>query len=380
MRMYGAEQRKRAVETFARFGRSAADTLAELGHPSRVTLRSWRKEYRIGGDEFLERRRRRPKCSDEEGRGAVDRCLEHGKSLARTIGAMGYPSREVLGNRADELAPGRRKYRGPDPKKGVPPIETKARAVAELEAGSGGAAGVAGRHVVSRGAPYVWRRGISGHDGGAPEGKGAPVGGRHDGLPDDVEEPGKTHSDLKARVRKLQLEMDARQATPEIPKKDPGTDPKRPTNAGKAAAISPLRPKRRLKDLPAPMRMAKSSYEHAAGALARPGSAGRADARAAVVRAFGDSGGAYGYRRIAAQTGIGEWAVRAIVGEEPLVARAAKRRRRYGSYRGEISEAPGNLPRGGRGKHRFRAGAPDELWIADVRSSASPPERPASPR
>lgn len=66
--------------------------------------------------------------------------------------------------------------------------------------------------------------------------------------------------------------------------------------------------------------MAKSSYEYAAAALARPESAERADARAAVVGAFGDSGGAYGYRRIAAQTGIGEWTVRAIMGEESLVA------------------------------------------------------------
>lgn len=75
--------------------------------------------------------------------------------------------------------------------------------------------------------------------------------------------------------------------------------------------------------------MAKSSYEYAAAALARPESAERAGARAAVVRAFGDSGGAYGYRRIAAQTGVGEWTVRAIMGEESLVARAAKKKRRW---------------------------------------------------
>ena len=87
---------------------------------------------------------------------------------------------------------------------------------------------------------------------------------------------------------------------------------------------------------------------------------------AVTVRAFGDSGGAYGHRRIAAQTGIGEWAVRAIMGEESLVARAAKRRRRHSSCRGEISEAPGNLLRDGRGKHNFRAGAPNELWVTDV--------------
>lgn len=136
MRMYSAEQRAKAVETFARFGCGAADTIAELGYPSRATLRNWWREYQIGGDEFLAREHRRPRYSDEEKRGAVDHYLEHGKSLARTIRAMGYPSREVLASWVDELAPGRRKYRGPNPKKGVLPIETKAQAVAELEAGA----------------------------------------------------------------------------------------------------------------------------------------------------------------------------------------------------------------------------------------------------
>ena len=53
--MYSAEQRKKAIETFARFGCSAADTIAELGYPGRVTLRNWWKEYQINGDESLER-------------------------------------------------------------------------------------------------------------------------------------------------------------------------------------------------------------------------------------------------------------------------------------------------------------------------------------
>lgn len=172
--MYGAEQRMKAVEMFARFGCSAADTIAELGYPNRATLRNWWKEYQLSGDGFLERRHRRPRYSDEERQGAVDHYLEHGKSLARTIRAMGYPSREVLANWVDELAPGQRKYRGSNPKKGVLPIGTKVRAVAELEARSGSAAEVAGRYGVSRGAPYAWRREILGHNEGAPEEKGAP--------------------------------------------------------------------------------------------------------------------------------------------------------------------------------------------------------------
>ena len=68
--------RMKAVETFARFGCSAADTIAELGYPTRHTLRNWWREYQIGGEGFLERKRREPKYSDEEKRGAVDYYLE----------------------------------------------------------------------------------------------------------------------------------------------------------------------------------------------------------------------------------------------------------------------------------------------------------------
>ena len=70
--MYSAEQRKEAVETFARFGCSAADTIAELGYLTRHTLRNWWREYQISGDVFLKRKRRKPKYSDKEKRGAVD--------------------------------------------------------------------------------------------------------------------------------------------------------------------------------------------------------------------------------------------------------------------------------------------------------------------
>lgn len=155
--MYSAEERAKAIETFARFGCSAADTIVELGYPSRVTLRNWWKECQISGDEFLERGHRRPRYSDEEKQGAVDYCPERGKSLARTIKAMGRSSREVLANWVDELAPGQRKYRGSNPKKSVLPIEMKVQAVAELEARSGSGAEVADRYDVFRGAPYAWR-------------------------------------------------------------------------------------------------------------------------------------------------------------------------------------------------------------------------------
>ena len=44
-RMYSTEQRKLAIETYIKFDLSAADTVAELGYPTRHSLRTWYKDY-----------------------------------------------------------------------------------------------------------------------------------------------------------------------------------------------------------------------------------------------------------------------------------------------------------------------------------------------
>lgn len=120
--------------------------------------------------------------------------------------------------------------------------------------------------------------------------------------------------------------------------------------------------------------MAKSSYEYARRAQAKGETEEHAAARKAAIGASGASGGTYGYRRIYAQVNadagdgaaIGEWTVRDIMRDEGLVACAARKKRRYSSYEGEISEAPENLLRDERGRHRFHADEPNELWITDV--------------
>lgn len=120
--------------------------------------------------------------------------------------------------------------------------------------------------------------------------------------------------------------------------------------------------------------MAKSSYEYAGNAQAGGEAGERAAARKAVIEASGASGGTYGYGRVYARVNadagdgaaIGEWTVRGIMEEENLVACAARKKRRYSSYEGEISEAPENLLRDERGRHHFRSNKPNELWITDV--------------
>lgn len=101
---------------------------------------------------------------------------------------------------------------GPNPKAGPVPLEEKAQAVAELESRSGTAAEVAARHGVSRAAPYVWRREIMGDNVGGSEEKGVPVSKGLDDLPDDIEVLQDMLRETKMRLRKVQLELDVRQA------------------------------------------------------------------------------------------------------------------------------------------------------------------------
>ena len=365
--MYSTGQRKLAIETYIKFDLSAADTVAELGYPTRHSLRTWYKDYLEHGEVRPPKRQREPKFTLEMRQAAVDYYLAHGKSLARTMRKMGYPaSRERLCDWIDEFAPGQRKYRGPNPKADPIPLEEKIQAVAELESRSGTAAEVAAGHGVSRGAPYAWRRGMMGDNVGDTEEKGVPVSKGFDDLPDDIEVLQDMLREAKMQLRKVRLELDVRQATLEIVKKDPGADPELLTNEEKAAMVEALRAEYKLCEILPVVGMAKSSYEYARNAQAKGETEERAAARKAVVEAFEASGGTYGYRRITAVAGVGEWTVRDIMRDEGLVARAAKKKRRYSSYEGEISEAPPNLLRDEKGKHRFGADRPNELWITDV--------------
>ena len=138
--------------------------------------------------------------------------------------------------------------------------------------------------------------------------------------------------------------------------------------------VEALRAECRLCEILPVAGMAKSSYEYARNARAEGETEEHAAARKAVIEASGASGGTCGCRRIYAQASddaedgaaIGECTVRSIMKEENLVARAARKKRRYSSYEGEISEAPENLLRDERGRHHFHADKPNELWITDV--------------
>ena len=107
--MYSLEDRKKAVELYIKYGLCAADVVHELGYPSKKMLRIWHKEFIETGELHEGFRGGRNKYTAEQKQAAVDYYLEHGRSLSRTIKAMGYATKESLRLWIDDLAPGRRK-------------------------------------------------------------------------------------------------------------------------------------------------------------------------------------------------------------------------------------------------------------------------------
>ena len=209
-------------------------------------------------------------------------------------------------------------------------------------------------------------------NGKEPVNDRSPASRQYDKPPTDEAELAQTALDLRAEVRRLQTGPDVRSATLETVKKDLGTDPNRLTNREKALLVDSLRGRWKLRELLAAVGMAKSSYEYAANALKRPETEKERAVREAVVRAFEDNGGTYGYRRLLPEVNdapgikVGEWTVRKIMKERDLVACAPRKKRRYSSYVGEVSEAPENTCLDERGRHHFDADKPNELWVTDI--------------
>ena len=164
---------------------------------------------------------------------------------------------------------------------------------------------------------------------------------------------------LRRRVEELELENALMREVVEVVKKDPGADLRRLSNREKTLLIDRLRPAYSLNSMICLLGIAPSSYHYHHTRLGVDKYSGF---RTEVAEAFAASKGRYGYRRIKAmlRTGVSEKMIRRIMAEDGLVAHVPKRRR-YSSYEGETTPAPGNLV-----KRDFTAEAPNEKWLTDI--------------
>ena len=355
--MYSKEQRMKAIELYIKYDKSAADVIRELGYPSRKLLPKWYKDYLneqktgVAWDRYS----RNPKYTTEQMDAAVKHYLEHGRSLARTIRALGYPCRDTLREWCKEMAPGTRK-------KSVAGVqytqEQKMDGVIAFGSRSGSAKDVANEYGVSRAILYKWKNDLLGKEGNKTLSKK-----KDRPLPDDKNTLLSEIESLKKQIYRLQLEKDVLEATVEIVKKDPGVDQKKLTNKEKALLVGTLINKYPLKELLKYVEMARSSYFYHRKIAALPDK--YETLRHLIIRLFIENNRCYGYRRIYGALGqagmrVSEKVVQQIMAENQLVA-ISKRKRKYSSYQGEsIPAAPNLIAR------NFYADAPNTKWLTDI--------------
>lgn len=377
MSVYPLEDRMKAVQLYLKYGRKSAPVVRELGYPGRKTLRRWVAAYEATGSVGRRPYRGRPpKYTSEQREAAVRHYLEHGQNMSGTIRALGYPCRALLSRWLDEAIEERRRVRTGTTRKARAELtpQQKQEAVLDLCSRDGRAQDVANKHGVTRAVLYKWKKQLlgSGYDMSPP--KKPPAGSRDEkeqleALKSQLELLEQQAEDLRKEIRRLQLERDVLEATAEILKQGEGADPTTLRNREKAVVIGALREKHRLKDLLQSLSLSKSSYFYQRAALAVPDKL--ADVRERVRRVFTQAERRYGYRRIHAALRrdgvvISEKVVRRLMREEGLEAVRPKRRK-YVSYRGEISPAVSNLI-----KRDFRADAPNTKWLTDTTEFAIP--------
>ncbi len=146
-------------------------------------------------------------------------------------------------------------------------------------------------------------------------------------------------------------------------RKELGINQQRLTNREKTLLVDALRFTYTVTELLCEVDLPRSSYFYHRAWLGVDDK--YADVRQAMTNIFEQNYGCYGYRRLHASLNdqcvrISEKVVRRLMKQECLIA-ATSKRRRYGSYMGEISPAPDNVL-----NRDFNAGAPNEKWLTDI--------------
>lgn len=356
--MYSYEDRMRAVQLYIKLGKRVGATLRQLGYPTKNSLKAWCRDYERHHNLAACYARLNPRYSAAQKQVAVEHYLSHGRCLAATRRALGYPGRATLSAWIDAHDAGARR-RVVGRVATVPRSEAQKRAaVIDLCTRQGSACVVAEQLGVSRQALYNWKNQRLGRE--------APTSmTRSDDLsptasPEDLAHEVET---LRRDIQRLQLEHDLLNKANELLKKDLGIDLRRLSNREKTRLVDALRTVHALPSLLVRLGLARSSYFYHRAQL-RLGDK-HAELRQTITTLFEANHHCYGYRRIHTalarqQVCISEKVVRRLMRQEQLVVAAVKRRR-YSAYAGESGVAPENHL-----NRNFQAAAPNRKWLTDI--------------
>jgi putative transposase len=359
--MYSYEERIRAVKLYIKLGRRLGATIRQLGYPTKNSLIGWYREYERDRDLQVGYFRSSGKYTVEKMQVAVQHYLDHDRCIASTMRALGYPCRELLTDWIDELHPQiRRRMVGRAPNVLHPP-EIKNAAVVELCTRTTNAQTIAQSVGVCRPTLYNWKNQLLGREASASMKRHKDSG--QTPRQEDLTELQQSVELLERNIRRLQLEHDLLKKANELLKKGLGVAPQLLSNREKTLLVDALKNTYALSEILAELDLARSSYFYHCARLRMPDK--YAEVRQALSEVFHGNHRCYGYRRMHAALGrrklcLSEKVVQRLMKQECLIVTANKKRR-YGSYLGEISPAPENLL-----NRDFHSESPNEKWLTNI--------------
>lgn len=253
--MYSYEDRIRAVELYIKLGKRVKATIRQLGYPTKNALKGWFRQYERGLDLPKGYARPKPKYSQEQKEVAVRHYLEHGRCIAATIRAQGYPGRASLVAWIEELHPQSRMRVVGKAERAPRPPALKQAAVIALCTRQGSAEVLAQEIGVCRPTLYNWKNQLLSREFAASMNRpneSLPPGPEREELERQLEV-------LRRDIRRLQIEQDLLKKAIEIIKKDLGIDRQLLTNREKTLLVDALRHTYTLAELLAEVALPRSS-------------------------------------------------------------------------------------------------------------------------
>ena len=357
--IYTYEQKMKAIELFIQYDLSPSAVIHELGYPSRNQIRAWYKEYAETGTIKGKSARSRSKFTAEQRATAVKYYLEHGRSITKTIKALGYPKRTTLCEWLNEDVEDKQR-KNHNKRIGVfvkITPEQRETAVKEHLSGEKTPSQLVHEHSVTLSTIYHWSKKLLDTP---PQNVFSELS---DNIPELHSEIKKLKSEaeaLRKQVLRLQLERDILEKAAEIIKKDQGINLENLTNQEKTELIDVLRTKYRLKILLEALHISKSSYCYQASVMRQEDKY-----RRLIKDIFTASRNTYGYRRIYMELRnrgkiVSEKVIKRLMREESLIVKLPKMRK-YNAYKGEITPAVENIV-----NRDFHADAPNIKWLSDI--------------
>lgn len=371
--MYSYEERKKAVELYIKFDKSASDVVRELGYPTTRMLTLWYREYLENGD-LHKKSRMQSGYTAEQKAVAVKYYQEHGRGLARTVKALGYPCRQLLGKWVSQDS-----SCDFQPLKREQPVvkctdKQKMAAVVSVASGEKTSKQIQSEIGVSRRTVWHWKRQLLGEAGNPEMRRKSQKESEKASSEQEIQlraecnDLKEERDRLQKQVQKLQMEKDILEKAAEIIKKDEGIGIDTLSNREKAMIIDALTGRYTIRQLLPSLHMAKSSYFYQIQAMKKD----KYDlVRTDLRNVFLENRQCYGYRRLHAVmtsngSTISEKVILRLMHEENLVVPSVKRKK-YSSYKGELSPEVENII-----KRDFHAENPNEKWLSDITEFSIP--------